>query len=642
MNLSHVVIRNFRSIEDARIDFMPNCRALIGINESGKTNILNALSLLSDEISPELDDMREMRPDENAIESAFVRFLFRLSRLDKIEILKSILPKIYSPDADTQMFDGEKYTLSQFVDQVDESIYEVDLKSQSKSYFYWKMKERKLSERWLCPLQDLPKDVTYSFDGRTSVQLSSLSLIDSTWELGDLSEYCRPATFGDLESLVGRAVIARTKACRPDCFLWSYGDSQLLPPSVSFEEFTSSPEKYEPLRQMFLLAGYEDVVEAISVAEKKRNGMRNLLNRVSNAATEHLKAVWSDYHGLEINVEPNGEDIEVNVRDAYNLYDFSRRSDGFKRFISFLFLVSARTKTGVLRNTLYLHDEPDTGLHPSGARHLLSELIKVSKENYVVFSTHSIFMIDRNKIGRHYIVEKDKEVTTVKVADASNFRDEEVLFNALEFSVFQVLEERNILFEGWKDKRMFEVSISGRSANAKGLASHVKGVGFCHAQGVKDVSKVSSLLEMAKRQWIVVSDGDNPAKEFQRKYTWPGRWYRYDELASGEKIDTSEDFVCEKKVMKSLGSVCKRHAVQFPSEFELPETGKLREIERALSRAGYSAELVKAVLGEFKDELISTLKTSDLRDIYYSVMGKAVGLLRGEEPSSHEGVRADN
>ena len=52
MKLDRVEIKNFRSIQDIKIDFDPPCRVLVGINESGKSNILNALALLGDDYDP--------------------------------------------------------------------------------------------------------------------------------------------------------------------------------------------------------------------------------------------------------------------------------------------------------------------------------------------------------------------------------------------------------------------------------------------------------------------------------------------------------------------------------------------------------------------------------------------------------------
>jgi hypothetical protein len=55
-------------------------------------------------------------------------------------------------------------------------------------------------------------------------------------------------------------------------------------------------------------------------------------------------------------------------------------------------------------------------------------------------------------IPRHVIVKTTDEKTTVRSANKSHFVDEEVLFSALNFTVFDVLQKDNVIFEGWRDK----------------------------------------------------------------------------------------------------------------------------------------------------------------------------------------------
>ena len=76
MKLSYVNIKNFRSIQDIKMDFDPPCRVLVGINESGKSNIINALALLNDDYVPvKSEDLREALPNENEIKESYVRFV---------------------------------------------------------------------------------------------------------------------------------------------------------------------------------------------------------------------------------------------------------------------------------------------------------------------------------------------------------------------------------------------------------------------------------------------------------------------------------------------------------------------------------------------------------------------------------------
>lgn len=52
MKLDRIHIKNYRSIMDVVINLDPACRVLVGKNGAGKSNILNALSLLNDDTTP--------------------------------------------------------------------------------------------------------------------------------------------------------------------------------------------------------------------------------------------------------------------------------------------------------------------------------------------------------------------------------------------------------------------------------------------------------------------------------------------------------------------------------------------------------------------------------------------------------------
>ncbi len=90
MRLSHVSIKNFRSIADATINFDLACRILVGINESGKTNVLRALSLLDPNTLPKEDDIREFAPNEDPSQEAYVRFIFTLDKKEKLEAYEQV------------------------------------------------------------------------------------------------------------------------------------------------------------------------------------------------------------------------------------------------------------------------------------------------------------------------------------------------------------------------------------------------------------------------------------------------------------------------------------------------------------------------------------------------------------------------
>jgi hypothetical protein len=185
--------------------------------------------------------------------------------------------------------------------------------------------------------------------------------------------------------------------------------------------------------------------------------------------------------------------IQPAVRDVHNHYEFSQRSDGFKRFVSFLLTLSVDARMKRRTGAILLIDEPEVGLHPSGARFLRDELLRVAENNVVLYSTHSMFMIDTRKIERHRIVTKRAEVTTLEAAAKSKIVDDEVLYNALGWSVFESLRARNLLFEGWRDKRLCEIALTS-IPKASERCSALNELGKCHGTGVKNINAIATLI----------------------------------------------------------------------------------------------------------------------------------------------------
>jgi AAA ATPase domain len=388
MRLTKVRIKNFRSIADVTIELEPTCRILVGINESGKSNVLRAMSLLSADTGTTADDLREFSADEDPEQPAFVLFVFQHDQAERLEAYESVKTKFYGFDDGDHVatIGGTRLTLRQLFVRHSESVHMIDVRTGRRSFTGFGYPTG--SEIATDIYKPLPTATVTVARGAEVVPLTSLQLLN----LRTHSEVDRlhtvPATPKDVAAIISQAFRDLFMTRMPSCMFWSYSEANLLPPQIALDEFAANPDTCMPLRRMFELAGHTDIAKGIEDAKKRANGVRNLLKRVSDQATAHMHQVWKDYQGLRLQLLPNGAHIDATIQDAYNVYNFGRRSDGFKRFITFLLLVSASVKSKTLENTLYLHDEPDVSLHPSGARYLRDELIKISASNYVVFSTH--------------------------------------------------------------------------------------------------------------------------------------------------------------------------------------------------------------------------------------------------------------
>ena len=616
MRLARVRIKNFRSISDETIVLDPPCRVLVGINESGKSNILRALSLLDPRVIPNPDDLRDALPGEAEDPESRVRFIFAVTPLERLLVLRALREETLG-GLDHPIFQraGRTLSLSGIVNTWSELIWRVNVKDGERHFARWADSASKIKEGWYRPTKTASSIVNVNGKPRP---LAEFAAIEKPTEDIPADELI-PLT---VESVLDWILAKFAKVVKiPKVVFWKYDEENLLPGSIALDEFSSDPDMCLPLKHMFMLAKHEDAAEAISIAQKKTNGLRNLLEAVSRAATKHVASVWKEFKNLTIEISQNGSNLEAIIKDVYNRFDLSRRSDGCKRFISFLLSVSAQDRSKKLVDTLYLQDEPDTSLHPAGARYLRDELIRLSNSNYVVYSTHSIFMIDRENLRRHLIVEKRKETTVLREVTVSNMFDEEVVYNALGHSIFRELSERNIIFEGWRDKRLFRVRMSKLPS---GLNDRVvlKEAGVCHAKGVSDIGRIAPMLELAQRRWIVVSDADTAARQHQRSYDGDGPWFRYDELGAGGGFVTSEDFIDWSAFQKVLERIAGENpSLRLPSDWEsMSGEGKIAKFREWMKASGMEPEQIKASLESIKEQVFNDLKPAQIRGEYTGVI----------------------
>lgn len=554
MYLTHVEIKNFRSIKKLTVRLEIGCQILVGINESGKSNILRALSLLGDEMSPTTRDVRvEGTSDDEPVDFSHVRFSLQLDG-QEIENLYDSIKVNFDPKSLHLPFahrNGESFTLRAFVAERSEGIYTIDCRTLGKTASYWALpKQWEIAPGWKTVDQTPAETVGVDSEGLEH-DLSLLKYYNTDSYEYVTSNSSKPdADLTAINEEIGLAVTKKINHERPKCIYWHYNEQHHLPSQINSLEFASNPDHCIPLRSMFELAGYfgpkigEIITEAKSLNSHKYAA---LLMRVAQKATDHLRSVWTDHKTLTIKLDRNGDMIEPIVIDESVPLDFSSRSDGFKRFVSFLLLISAKVKSDLLKDNLILVDEPEAALHPGGARSLMQELIRIGDTNRVVYSTHSIFMIDRENIGRHLIVKRESEITTVATADRSSVQDEEVLFNAIGFSMFEVLKERNVIFEGWRDKRLFEVALSEKQSKENSKSDKPKlAFGLTHAEGAKDIKNIARFFELAGRKCLIVSDNDEVSNQHKKQYEDDhgyGTWWTYAHIPSLKAYKTGEDFL---------------------------------------------------------------------------------------------------
>ena len=234
----------------------------------------------------------------------------------------------------------------------------------------------------------------------------------------------------------------------------------------------------------------------------------------------------------------DGEEFDIRIKEK-EFYSNEDRSDGFKRFIAILLMLSIESRTQEADNRLILFDEPDAFLYPTSARFLKEELLKISESSIVIYSTHSPFMIDNECIERHLVIERKDDISEIVPQDESPFQEDELLKRVIGSHIFESIQSKNIIFEGYTDYKVFKIAYNDKD---------FKDCGLVYMGGIKEVNIITTMMMLTRKKFLIISDSDetskNKRKDFEKDFPdLKENWFEYDEVCDkSNKIKTLEDF----------------------------------------------------------------------------------------------------
>lgn len=251
-----------------------------------------------------------------------------------------------------------------------------------------------------------------------------------------------------------------------DTVYWTSDDKYLISKPIQLSQFAIDNNLSIPLKNCFSLAGYDDIASTIKKGLSELPEKSLLQDNLSEATTNHIKQVWPD-HPIDIRFEIDNGIIHFLIRDngVKKPKTTDQRSDGFRQFISFLLTISAEDKGGSLSNKILLLDEPETHLHPQAQINLLDELKKITsndRNNFVLFATHSGFMIDTDHLERNYRVSKTQDTSKI-----DQFKQDQSTYAKIMYEVFEIPSKdyHSELFTELHFKFLDEEAESGKPYN---------------------------------------------------------------------------------------------------------------------------------------------------------------------------------
>lgn len=160
--------------------------------------------------------------------------------------------------------------------------------------------------------------------------------------------------------------------------------------------------------------GHEDTFDPVvlaEIAEAKRT--RSILLQSAGAKVTGRFAEWWKQGDYQFRFEADGNHFRIWVADARRPQEveLEHRSTGLQWFLSF-FLVFLHEAKGEHNNCVLLLDEPGHSLHPLAQRDLSAFFEGLSESNQIIYTTHSPFLVDADRLARARKVFVDRDGST--------------------------------------------------------------------------------------------------------------------------------------------------------------------------------------------------------------------------------------
>lgn len=436
MRLRKFRVRAYRCIHDSGEITVGDLAAFVGRNESGKTTILQALTLLNKEETLSDLDLCDEMAEELKEEMKLAEGEFELSQ-NETKMIKEKFPnlpeinrvKLFRTNKNTQVqYSFENIKISEesdgglnswenfskrildFLDTIpnhlriqintkffdnpppkNQTSFDTEFADFNNQFHVIAAQDPKVMEEW--------EKIYSSPENQFSNLLSGGSQKTALDNFVANNLHPRFVYFSDYKKIYGN--INLNEYIRDE-------KREKIESIEYIEEF----DKAETVRNLFYLAEL-DLSELEEVKDSPSRCIK-LLNAASNRLTKKLNPAWK---GEPIHVELRynpGNIMSVVISDVHrdgtvtNTGLLNRRAEGFKWTFSFIVNFAAETQRAELKEAILLLDEPARNLHPTQQMGISDLLKNLAGSNQVLYATHSPFMIFDYTPGNLLVVELDK------------------------------------------------------------------------------------------------------------------------------------------------------------------------------------------------------------------------------------------
>jgi len=539
MELKSFSVRNFRSINDSGEIDVSRITALLGRNESGKSNILRALHSLNPasgftKLKPIKDFPRHRKLSECTDYTPVVDSTWALTAYEQGR-LAEIWP---SAKGVSEVNVGRRYGDTRTVGiAVSEAAFDLAAV---------KADARKIDAAVKAEAAKLTDDHKTALERASNTFLAAISVGATAAKWAETA----PPALAALRQALAAAGVELSDA----------PDQRVIALEEKAEEVPQNEEAHKKARGwiierlpvfMYLedypeIEGHQDIAQFLArksqgqqtnadlnfeklckVAGLSPNHLQELsqsndqetrgqlANRAGSVVTTAIRKRWKDRE-LKVRFNLDAHHFDTLVSDPNSVYDvevnLDERSRGFQWFFAFYVVFAADTDDGDADGAILLLDEPGLYLHARSQGDLLRHL-EDDFSNQIVFTTHSPFMVPTHQLDWVRTVNIAEEVGTTVSNDPSG--DARTLFPlqaALGYDLAQSLfvGPNNLVVEGVTDFWMLSAVSSRLSEQGKvGLDERLT---VTPAGGAQKVHYMVALLTSEQLKVLVLFDDEKDAK----------------------------------------------------------------------------------------------------------------------------------
>lgn len=286
-------------------------------------------------------------------------------------------------------------------------------------------------------------------------------------------------------------------------------------------------------------ATFKDLSDALSA--RKTAYAQGIVAQINEQLREGLNFPrwWSQDAEFELSVSLRDFELDLMIRDRTNsTYTFAERSNGLRYFLSYFVQYLAHEPPEDGQREVLLMDEPDAFLSASGQQDLLKVFSAFAEPEsvnavpvQVIYVTHSPFLLDKNHGERIRVLDKGEYDEGTRVVGNAAIHHYEPLRSSLGGSVGEsvFIGSCNLVVEGISDQVILAgVTSLLRTAGRTAASIDLNDINIVPAGSASQVAYTTFLAvgrDVDKPAVIVLLDGDKAGRQAakQLRTGGPGR-----------------------------------------------------------------------------------------------------------------------